>query len=76
MSDKSSAAILQMEFDLKRFEAMKMIGTFYNGRTPAHIACDIAQACLYDVAKNKGTLVFVVSAEKITIVQRSDAEHP
>jgi hypothetical protein len=71
-------AVLQFEIDKKRLCGYeKFPDTQYGGsRTPFQYIFKLARAALLDTFDHGGTFVMVVDKEKITIVQRSDAEHP
>jgi hypothetical protein len=68
-------ALLQFEIDKKRLLGFGDIeGGMYGTHTPfAHIY-RLARAALLDTFDNGGTFVMVVSREKITIVQRKEAD--
>lgn len=67
-------AVLQFEFDRSRVMAMTRVTERYS-KTPANVtAHDVIRAALQDVFDNGGTLVVVVGDEKITVIQRPDAE--
>ena len=68
-------ALLQFEIDKSRMITYARIpDSQYDGhRTPAQYVFKLATTALLDTFDNGGTFVMVVSKEKITIVQRSDA---
>lgn len=71
---KDRGAVMQFEFDKRRLRAMTRETRRYeteNVNTHAH---DVIRGCLQDVFENGGTLVVVVSDDKMTVVQRPDAE--
>ena len=63
-------ALLQFEVDKSR---MIKYANIDGHRTPAQYVFKLATTALLDTFDNGGTFVMVVSKEKITIVQRSDA---
>jgi hypothetical protein len=72
---KSSGAVLQFEIDRKRWAATK--DTSFNGPfddTPSKRLFNIAKTAAADTINNGGTFVLVVTADKITMVQRFEAE--
>lgn len=66
-------SVMQMEFDRARVGTMEYKFGFDKYST-GNALWHVANGCLVDVMKNGGTLVIVVSAEKMTLVQRPDAE--
>lgn len=70
-------AILQFEIDKKRLRGFANVAdTQYSGyRTPVQYIYQLATTALLDTFDNGGTFVMVVSKEKITIVQRAEAEN-
>jgi len=69
------AAVIQFEFDRKRIRAMSRTTPANYSPTGANYQShEIIRDALQDVFDNGGTLVVVVSAEKITVVQRPEAE--
>lgn len=73
-AQKDRGAVLQFEFDKKRLRAMKRETRRYETESVNIHAHDVIRGCMEDVFENGGTLVVVVSPEKITVVQRPDAE--
>lgn len=67
-------AVMQFEFDRKRIRSMTKTTRRYEDETVNIHAHDVIRGALEDVLANGGTLVLVVSEQKITIVQRPDAE--
>jgi hypothetical protein len=69
-------ALLQFEIDKNRLEGFQQFpDSQFNGvRTPGQFIFLLAKTALLDTFDNGGTFVMVVSAKKITIVQRADAE--
>lgn len=67
-------AVMQFEFDRNRVRAMTRETNRVGNTKPNAIAHDIIRAALQDVFDNGGTLVVVVGDEKMTVVQRPDAE--
>jgi hypothetical protein len=76
MTDKKDrrGAVMQFEFDRSRVRAMSRITERYSKTNANVTAHDVIRAALQDVFDNGGTLVVVVGEEKITVVQRPDAE--
>lgn len=72
------SAVLQFEVDKKRLrEFPNFADSQYSGySTPFQHVFQLASNALQDTLDNGGTFVMVVSEEKITIVQRAEAEHP
>ena len=67
-------AVLQFEIDTKRFTETKTFNATNFGETPWQRLYAIAKTAACDTLENGGTFVLVVTAEKITMVQRSEAE--
>jgi hypothetical protein len=68
-------AVMQFEFDRKRIRAMaRTTPVNYSPTSANYQAHEIIRDALQDVFDNGGTLVVVISPEKITVVQRPDAE--
>lgn len=66
-------AILQFEIDRKRVDAYERDCSLAEG-SPKWKYRRLLQHALYDTLINGGTFVLVVSDDKITAVQRPDAE--
>lgn len=67
------AAVLQFEINRKRVDNYPRDSTMAEGG-PTWKYQRLLQAALYDTLKNGGTFVVVVSPEKLTAIQRTDAE--
>lgn len=67
-------AVMQFEFDRSRIATMRRITCRYEKENVNVHAHDVIRGALEDVFDNGGTLVVVVGPEKITVVQRPDAE--
>jgi hypothetical protein len=74
IAQRDRGAVVQFEFDKKRLRAMTRETRRYETENVNVHAHDVIRGCLEDVFQNGGTLVVVVSPEKITVVQRPDAE--
>lgn len=74
MSDRG--AVLQIEIDRNRWDSIA--GRDYSANTcgeqPHERIYHLAKTAAADTIRNGGTFVLVVTAEKITMVQRPDAE--
>lgn len=66
-------AVLQFEIDRKRVEKYPRDGSTCDG-SPVWKYQRLFQAAMYDTLRNGGTFVLVVTEDKITAVQRPDAE--
>lgn len=75
MADNARGAIIQFEIDRKRFGNKD---TFQQGNssteTPEGRLYGMAKTAACDTIYRGGTFVLVVTADKITMVQRPDAE--
>jgi len=67
------SAILQLEIDRQRVAAYPRDGSLAEGG-PVWKYERLLQAALYDTLRNGGTLVLIVGSDKITAIQRDDAE--
>jgi hypothetical protein len=69
-------SLLQFEVDKKRLRGFaNFADSQFNGfRTPTQYIYKLASGALLDTFNNGGTFVMVVSEDKITIVQRKEAE--
>jgi hypothetical protein len=75
MTQKSDrGAVLQFEFDRKRVAAMSKTAWHHENVGAKASSHDIIRAALQDVLDNGGTLVVVATPEKLTVIQRPDAE--
>lgn len=74
MAKSDRGAVMQFEFDKKRIRAMTRETRRIETESVNVHAHDVIRGCLQDVFDNGGTLVVVVGPEKITVVQRPDAE--
>jgi hypothetical protein len=72
------AAILQFEIDRKRWNGVAENDfskhANYTDEGPAARLKYIARTAINDTIRNGGTFVLVASADKITMIQRPDAE--
>lgn len=66
-------AVLQFEFDRNRVGNMSLT-TGYDKVTVNSHAHDVIRGALHDTIHHGGTFVCVVAPDKITVVQRPDAE--
>ena len=66
-------AVLQFEIDRKRVEAFPRDDSLATGAAKWKYE-RLLQAAMYDTLANGGTFVLVVSPDKITAIQREDAE--
>lgn len=72
---KQAGAVLQFEIDRKRWAATKDVS--FNGKfdeKPYDRLYNMAKTAVCDTIYNGGTFVMVVTADKITMVQRIEAE--
>jgi hypothetical protein len=67
-------ALLQFEVDKKRLNDFAHVSDSDGQRTPSQHVLMLARLVLRDTFENGGTFVVVVSADKITMVQRAEAE--
>lgn len=67
-------ALLQFEIDRKRLSGYANFFDRGGQHTPIQHIYQLANTALLDTFDNCGTLVIVVSKEKITIVQRAEAD--
>lgn len=69
-------AVLQIEIDRKRWSSVAPRDYSANtvGEQPQERICHIAKTAAADTIRNGGTFVLVVSDDKITMIQRPDAE--
>jgi hypothetical protein len=76
MANKSDrGAVMQFEFDRERILAMKRKAARGTAEITVNVSAhDVIRGALQDVFDNGGTLVVVVNTNKITVVQRPDAE--
>lgn len=73
---KDRVAVLQFEIDRERWLGVdeRDIAARYNDEKQLMRLHYIARTAISDTIRNGGTFVLVASAEKITMVQRADAE--
>lgn len=71
---KDRGAVMQFEFDRARIRAMKRETSRVTNETVNIHVHDVIRGALQDVLDNGGTLVLVATENKVTIVQRPDAE--
>lgn len=69
----NSTAVMQFEIDRERLSRYGDPVTAYSARQVLH---RLIRAAMVDTYDNGGTFVLVVTADKITVVQRADGEHP
>ena len=74
MADEKTGAVMQFEFDRKRIQAMTKTAWHHENVSAKASAYDVIRATLEDVLSNGGTFVVVVGPQKITVVQRPEAE--
>lgn len=72
MADK--IAVFQFECDRKRWQSGPFVPAFSIGENSLMRLKAMAQTAAIDTLLNGGTFVMVVTATKVTMIQRADAE--
>lgn len=70
------SAMLQFEVSRKWWDELHHIELLAGRDGAKHRLFALASTACFDVLRNGGTFVLVVSSDTITMVQRPDAEHP